>query len=476
MGTDDLNIILERWLTPLNDDLPVLYAVGGAVRDHFMGRTLGDIDLVCRNAGGFSRLLADCQDMPTTVVPFTRDRRAACYRVVNRRRPEDFMDVVEMRGPEIEADLALRDFTVNALAIRIGPGGRLKEVIDCLGGRQDINHRILRACYPTALADDPLRILRAARLAAWLGFTIDPGTVEFMKKYAGDLTQTASERITAELLKLLRCRHSLPHIRLLDKTGALGVILPEISATKGCEQNGYHHLDVWEHSLETLAACESIINNPESAFGRAGRAVRDILDRNANLPLLKLAALLHDAGKPQVKHFDPERGRETFHGHARRGAEMAASTAFRLRLSAIDGNLLSLLVRHHMRPVILSQPDVKPATIVKWFREVNDIALLVMVLSVADVTAKSGEKLTRAAKDRFFEWARRTSLYYLESLKTTLSRPNLVNGRDLIDLGLPPGPDLGRILAEIRQKQDLGEIISREKALILAKELIHQER
>ena len=472
MPAETLNTILNRWLSPVNDDLPEIYVVGGAVRDHIMGRPLSDLDLTCRDAAGFARLAADCQDIPATVIPFRRDPRAACYRVVNHHHPEDYIDVVEMRGPDIEADLRLRDFTVNALAIRVGPGGRLAEVVDCLDGQKDIRHRLIRACSSTAFSDDPLRVLRAVRLAAALDFAINTDTIELMKKFAGDLNRTAWERITAELLKLLRCPHCLPYIRLLDDTGLLAVILPELTATKGCEQNGYHHLDVWEHSLETLGACESIIQNPEAAFGRAGTAVRELLDRNAHLPLLKLAALLHDAGKPQVKHFDPDRGREIFHGHARRGADMAAVIASRLRLPTIDSHLLTLLIRHHMRPVILSQPDVRPATIVKWFREVNHIALMIMVLAVADVTAKSGQKLTRAAKDRFFDWARQTTLYYLEDLKDTLNRPNLVNGRDLIDLGLSPGPALGKILAKIRQKQDLGQLTDREQALALARELI----
>jgi len=469
LNPHDLHAILNRWLAPIGGDLPELYAVGGAVRDHLMGRPLRDVDLVCRDAAGFARLLADCQDIPATVVPFTRDREAPCFRVVNCRCPEDFVDVVNLRGSGIEEDLTLRDFTVNAMAVRIAVDGCPGELIDYLNGRQDLAGRLIRACGPEALSDDPARVLRAARLAAMLDFAIAPNTVELMRQSAGRLADVAPERICAELLKLLNCPRSLPHVRLLDETGALAVILPEITAEKGCEQNAYHHLDVWEHSIETLARCERIIDDPDMAFGRAGREVQAALDREENTPLLKLAALLHDAGKPWVRKFDPDKGRGTFHGHARRGAEIAAAAAARLRFSSARNNMLTLLVRHHMRPVILSQLDVKQAAVVRWFREVNDAALLIMVLAVADVAAKSGEKLTIEAKDRFFSWAREATINYLESMKEKFSRPNLITGHDLIALGMTPGPALGKMLAAIREKQDLGEITSRDQALAFAR-------
>ncbi|MEW6079308.1 MAG: HD domain-containing protein [Thermodesulfobacteriota bacterium] len=472
MTTDGLNALLKRWLAPVSDDLPEVYAVGGAVRDHLMGRPMSDVDLACRDAAGFARLLADCQDTPVTVVPFTRDPQAPCFRVVNSRRPGNYVDVVNLRGPSIEADLTLRDFTVNAMAFRIAPGGRTGELIDFLNGRRDISHGIIRMCTAESLSDDPLRVLRAARLAAGLDFTIAPETLTAMKRNAAGLTRIAPERIAAELLKLLEAPRALPHIRTLDETGALAVILPELTAAKGCEQNGYHHLDVWGHSLETLAACEEIIRDPDCAFGPASGAVRDMLKQDAHTPLLKLSALLHDAAKPLVKKPDPDKGRMIFHGHARLGADMATGVADRLRLSSAQSSLLYALVRQHMRPVILSQPDVKKSTVIKWFREMKDTALLVMVLSVADVTAKSGEKLTKEAKDRFFSWARQSVINYMESLKPAFARQNLITGTDLISLGMKPGPKLGKILNDLREKQDLGELSDREEALALAQAMI----
>lgn len=468
MQPDYLDLFLQKWISPVKGGLPRIYVVGGAVRDHVMGRPFQDVDLVCRNAAGFARRMAENRGIPTTVVPFTRSRRTPCFRVVNRHDPEDHVDVVELRGSTIEADLAQRDFTVNALAVRVGHGGRPGPVVDCCNGRQDIRQGLIRVCAPSAFSDDPLRILRAARLAAGLDFQITPETVLLMQKNAARLTLVAPERVTAELMKLLDCPRSLSWIRCLDEIGALTVILPEIAAARGCLQNDYHHLDVWEHSLEALSACEAIAGDPEAFFGPAGDAIEKMLARRDNLALLKLAALLHDAGKPRVKRFDTDRGRVIFHGHARRGAEIAADAALRMRLSNAQTKLLTLLVRHHMRPVILSQPDVKKSSVIKWFQEVGDPAPLVMILAVADVCAKSGEKLTRAAKDRFFTWARQNLLFYLENLKETLARPNLVNGQDLIDLGMAPGPDLGKILAEIRKKQDLGELTDRNQALAMA--------
>ena len=473
MTNDDLTTILHRWLGPVGDDLPELYAVGGAVRDHLLGRPLRDVDLACRNAAGFARLLADCQEKPATVVPFTRDRDAPCFRVVNRRRPEDFVDVVNLRGPTIEDDLERRDFTINAMAFRILPDGRLGDLIDCVNGGRDLGDRLIRACGSRALGDDPARVLRAARLSAQLDFSVTPDTRDAMAQQAARLTGVAAERLTAELLKLLSCPRCLLQVRLLDETGVLGVILPEISAAKGCRQNGYHHLDVWEHSLATLAACEEIIAGPEAAFGRAGPAVRSFLDQNNHLPLLKLAALLHDLGKPRVKQYDQEKERVTFHGHDRRGAELAAVAAGRLRFSSADTRLLTLMVEQHMRPVILFQPQVKQSTIIKWFREVNDASLLIMLLAMADVAAKSGERMACETKENFFAWARKETINYTEYLKKTFGQPSLVSGLDLLALGLAPGPAIGRILADIREQQDLGLITDRDHALRLLRDALN---
>jgi putative nucleotidyltransferase with HDIG domain len=286
----------------------------------------------------------------------------------------------------------------------------------------------------------------------------------------------APERIAAELIRLLEAPRALPHVRSLDDAGAMDVVLPELAAARGCEQNGYHHLDVWGHSMETLAACEEIVGDPGRAFGPAGAAAREILGQDAHTPLVKLAALLHDAAKPRVKKTDPDRGRMIFHGHERLGADMATAAAERLRLSSAQGNLLALLVGQHMRPVILSRPDVKKSTIIKWLKEMGDTSLLVLTLAVADVAAKSGEKLTLEAKERFFSWARQAAIDYVNNLKAVFATPNLVTGKDLIAMGLAPGPELGKIINEIREKQDTGELCGREEALALAGKMVASMR
>lgn len=466
-----MNTILKEWLAALGSDLPELFVVGGAVRDFLMRRSPKDVDLVCQGAQAFAGKLAAGQAVPAVVVPFEKKPHAPCFRVVRKNDPGHFIDVVQMSGATIEEDLHRRDFTINALAGAVLSGGDINNWIDPLDGRADLDRRLIRACDPAVFTNDPLRILRAARLSAELGFTIEPETLQQMSKAADSLSQTASERITAELFLLLQNPHSAPLVTMLDETGALGVIFPEIIAMKGCTQNGYHHLDVWGHTLEVIAYCESVLADLEHYFGRACRDVRDLLAGSNIVPTLKLSALLHDMGKPPTKRFSKEKGRTIFHGHAGHGADMAETVARRLKLSAADRKLLCGLIRNHMRPVELFLPGVKEKTVIKWFRQAGDDALLVLLLAVADVHGKSGARLPQSVKDRFYEWTKAAAETYVGTWQPTFSSQDLISGKDLMAMGVAPGPTMGDILRQIREAQDNGTINDKTQALELARHI-----
>lgn len=467
---DSIQSALKRWLGPLGADLPALYLVGGAVRDHWLDRRPKDIDLMCANPLPLAERLGAVHG--AAVVPFVNKADAPCYRVVSRAEIDDFLDFVPMHGDSVIVDLSKRDFTINAVAIRVGAGGTLKERIDPLGGVDDLRAGIVRMAGPKAFAADPLRILRAVRFAAELDFTIDPETLHAMAARAGLIVTVAAERIVKELFAILETPRCASHIRTLDALGILVPFLPEIEPLKGCRQNGHHHLDVWQHSLAVLENLEQILAERVDHFGvEAGAAIMSNLSPPHRLAVLKLAGLLHDIGKPGTRKVDPDNGKIAFLGHDAAGAETAAAIAERLKLSRQDRELLTLLVANHMHALFWSEPAVKSQTILKWCRRLGgDIGPLIL-LSMADTLAACGPAADRNARQQHLAWAGETMRAYFAEIQPKLEARPLVNGNDLIALGMAPGPEMGRLLETLRQAQDAGTIVSRESALRMVKNI-----
>jgi poly(A) polymerase len=219
MHTIDATTQLRRWLRPLGADLPPLFMVGGAVRDHLLGRPYKDLDLICPSPEVLARRLGRIHH--AAVVPFLKKADAPCHRVVSRADPEDFLDLSPITGGSVEGDLERRDFTINAMALPVLPGNGFGPLIDPLGGRRDLAARTLRACGPNAFHDDPVRILRALRIAAQLGFAVAPATLDLARRDADALAAVAVERCVKELFDLLAQPSSAGHIRTLDELGVL---------------------------------------------------------------------------------------------------------------------------------------------------------------------------------------------------------------------------------------------------------------
>jgi tRNA nucleotidyltransferase/poly(A) polymerase len=461
---------LQRWLEPLGRDLPLLYLVGGAVRDRLLGRASKDIDLMCAEPEAFARRLGDRHR--AAVVPFAGKTEAPCFRVVSRMEKGDFIDVVGIQGGSVESDLARRDFTFNALAMCVAPPGRLSEPIDPFGGFEDLIARRVRATGPGVFAADPLRIVRAARFAAELGFEIDAGTFDLMRAAAAGLAATPGERIKGELWLVLQHPCGSRYVRILDGAGALEVLFPEIGPMKGCSQGDHHHLNVWAHSLAALEALEGILNQAHTQFGAAAPALQENLARDNRLPILKLALLLHDAGKPESRAVDPAGGRVTFLGHAGLSRAAAERAAERLKLASREREILETLVGSHMSAIDLGRPGVTQATLLRWFRRLGEEMPLLVLLSMADVAATRGPASPEAEREHHLRWGRETVGLFFGPLRQRLAEPALIDGNDLIAMGLTPGPELGRILRKVREAQDERKVTNREEALELGRRLM----
>jgi len=227
-------------------------------------------------------------------------------------------------GTTIEEDLARRDFTVNALAENADTG----QTLDLFGGKDDLKLRLLRAVGTPEqrFQEDPLRILRGLRFASQLDFAIEPGTQEAMGRTTGLLSTLSQERVTSELDRLLRGGHPVRGLELLRETGALDVVLPELAPMIGCEQNRFHRYDVWGHTVATVQAVEGDLES---------------------LRIRRWTALLHDLGKPAVRHVKAN-GEWGFYRHETVGALLAEALLDRLKLGRRESLAIRLLIRRHM--------------------------------------------------------------------------------------------------------------------------------
>ncbi len=451
-----------------------VYVVGGAVRDHLLQRNPKDIDLVCEDAEHLAKQLAHAHNGKITRLE-NDFRPVATWRVSCRRADGQLMeiDASPFAGGELTADLTYRDFTLNAVAIEVLAHGCLGSVVDPLGGCRDMESGVIRQASPRAFKNDPLRILRAVRFAAVLNFEIESVTRNAIQNCRRLLTDTAPERISSELLQILGTPRGQARFRWMDELGVLEVIFPEITTMKGCRQNSFHHLDVWEHSLAVMENCECLIHHLEDVFDREAEQARQVLEVGHRIPLLKLAAMLHDMGKPAMRSVDSETGHITFHGHDTQGALQVEVVADRLRLSNSQKTFLKQMAAEHLHVKSLSKPEVKRSTRMCWFRRMMDLSVPSVILGVADIQGTLGPATSSEERERHTQWLVRMLQAYFQDIKPRITRKDLISGKDLIKAGMTPGPGMGKLLRAIQQAQDEGKVTTVEEALALAKSYLN---
>ena len=376
----------------------------------------------------------------------------------------------------IEADLAARDFTIDAMAVPLdGEGG---DLIDPHEGRADLQLGTIRAVSPSSLSDDPARLLRAVRLEAQLGFTIEYDTVEDIRKKAGLVASVAPERARDELMKTLAEPRATDSLRRLDELGLLTRLIPELEEARGVAQPKEHYWDVLNHLLETPGQVERVLSRPSDEAmvcvpgfeGMADYFEEEIGDGAVRSTVLKLAALLHDISKPSTKHFEPS-GRMRFFGHDTEGAEVAEQILKRLRFCGRTCDMVRSMVRYHLRPSQLSQKGELPSAraMYRYYRDLGDVAVDTLYLNMADYLAARGPDL------ELDDWAEHCRMLghvlamYDSGPDSTEGPSWLIDGHDVMaEFSLGPGPLIGEVLEVVREAQSTGEIATRQEALDLA--------
>jgi poly(A) polymerase/tRNA nucleotidyltransferase (CCA-adding enzyme) len=439
------------------------WVVGGAVRDALLGRAVGDLDLAVPT--GALRLGREVADGLGWSFVMLDAERGVC-RIVGALQ----IDIADFRGPDLGADLAGRDFTVNALAASVAAlvEEGMADVEDATGGLADLEARRVRLCGPRSLAEDPVRTLRVALLAVQPGWSVGPGVESAARAAAPSLYQSSAERIRDELVALVNGPAAGRGFRLLDRLGVVDVVLPESAAMRSTPQPAPHRFDVWEHSLRAVEAMDEIGVRldclapwGEELEGHLDEGLGDGLGRAG---ALKLAALLHDVAKPETRAETD--GRVRFIGHDVIGAERARGIAGRLRLSGRVTRVLDRLVAQHLRPMHLTQAGrITRRARYRFFRDLGEDARDLLLLALADAAGMDG-------RPPFEIWAGaggavlRSLMEGAAEAGGVASMPPLLDGHDVMAaVGIGPGPMVGRLLAGLREEQALGHIRTREEAL-----------
>jgi len=442
---------------------PPAWIAGGAVRDAALGRDVTDLDLA---VAGDPATAAKAVAREGDGHAFELSAEFATWRAVARDRSWQ-LDATALRGETIEADLAARDFTLGAVGVPLGGG----DPIDPFGGIADLERRRLRAVGETSFREDPLRLLRAARLAAELELEVDPETAAIARAEAGRAGEPAGERQLTELRRLIGGPAPLRGLELLDELGLTAVVLPELEALRGVEQGPNHHLDVHGHTLAVLERTLEVEDDLERFAGERAAEVAELLaeplaDEMSRGTALRFGALLHDIGKPATR--EERDGYVTFIGHDSTGAEVVARICSRLRASGRLSRHLQALTRQHLRlGFMVHEAPLPPRRVHEYLRATAPVAADVTLLTVADrLSARgSGPFATEEAIEAHLRLAREMLAAALDWRREGPPEPLLRGDELAAALGIAEGPELGELLAELEAAQYAGEVSTREEAL-----------
>lgn len=445
------------------------------MRDWLVGRDTSDLDIA---VSGDS--LAVAQEAAELVdgryVMLDEDNKVGRVVVPGESVPWH-IDITSFNR-DIEHDLLRRDFTVNAMALDLADFVADNiTLLDPLGGEEDLKKGLLRQVSDRVFNDDPSRLMRAVRLSRELDLEIEQITEETIRLNSGLIDHVPGEKIREELLRILALPYAGNSVRYLDDVGLLCRIMPELKDMKGVKQPKEHYWDVFDHSIESIAALEFILRESDWVYGR--NDLREDVPWNKEIEqhfngeiaggvsrktLLKLGLLLHDVAKPRTKTIEEERIR--FLGHTKEGSVTAIEIMERLRFSTREIKYVEKLVYHHLHPAQMSNQGLPThKAIYRYFRDTEGAGLDIIFLALSDYLAVAGPRVNVDEWHMHIEHIK----YIMDVHKKQESEimpVRLVTGDDLMkEFKLSPGKNIGRLLTIVMEAQAAGEVSTREEAL-----------
>lgn len=380
------------------------------------------------------------------------------------------IDLAGCVGGKLETDIQRRDLTINALA---WDPADPDSIIDQVAGLDDLDSKMVRAISEASFADDPLRLMRAFRFAAALDFRMESRTREFVVKHAALLSGLAAERVSYELFAIMETPLAAVTIRSMGEAALLEQIFPELLAMHRVPPNSYHHLPLYDHSMEALKQAENALSElPEWA---REQIMMPLSQQTTRFAAAKLASLLHDVGKPDTWNVTPE-GKHTFISHDKLGAEMCDVIGRRLKWSRPVERFISNLVRWHLRPgALFHQGPPTERAVHRFYRTVSDDLPELILLALADFRATCGPGL-KEGRELLENQLRELLTGYVVFREGQKKNSRLLDGADVMQLlGIEPGPIVGEILDELEEAQGLREIVNKQQAETFVKNRFQQK-
>jgi len=472
-GTNPLDHTVNQRVLALSETCGVnLYIVGGYLRDALLGRFNAnskpkDIDYAVADGSAFDFAKRVADELHGHFVPLDESSDTARVVLTDEAVSMDFAGCV---GGSIETDVLRRDFTINAL---VWNSREPNTVTDLVGGIEDLKSLTIRAISENTFVEDPLRVLRAYRFAASLGAKIEPETFAWVNKHANGLKSVAAERINLELFTALS--HSASEIVMsMGAAGILEIIFPELIETRKVTTNSFHHLGLFEHSLETIPQLEKRLKLvPDWVLAGASKELSYGVSR---LSATKVACILHDIGKPATWAIN-EDGRHTFYAHDSLGAEMCEVVADRMKWSRPVERFITKLVKWHLRPgALFHQGPPTEKAVRRFYRSVGEDVPELMLLAFADFGATCGPGLLEenriALEKNWIELLENYSVYLNEDRQRT----RLIDGNRLMKLlSIPAGPIIGEILSALDEAQEFKEVRNVSEAEAFVKNLYREK-
>lgn len=454
-----------------------LHIVGGYLRDIILKRQKDNPDIdfcIEKDAIQFARALSKKINAGFVVL----DEEHGSCRLMKRLKGVVYtLDFTDFRGKTLKDDLLHRDFTMNSIALELDKAISAKNLnsafIDLYGGGADLKSKIIRLLHKKSFDEDPLRILRAFSLACSLDFKIDKETMRLIRIKKNMLSGVSYERIRDELFKILDTANAYEYVLQMHTLHILDILMPEIEIMRSVKQGPYHHLDVLRHSFETLRQLEIIVQKL-----RHNKEIQDYLavpisGQRRRRALIKLAAFLHDIGKPET--LRRKNRKLIFHGHERAGSHIAKTIGLRLKLSNDELDALRKMIFCHLRPGYMADNQRLTArSKFRYFRDTAQESVSVLLISLADQRSTRGPLTSQESRMRHEKVTLSLIKEYFKKQKEK-TLPRLINGDDLIEkLKLQPGPLIGKILSRIEELQATGRVKTRTQAFAAAKKMILQ--
>jgi tRNA nucleotidyltransferase/poly(A) polymerase len=445
--------------------VPGLRVVGGWLRGAYFGRATTDLDLTCELP------LAETVEQCARVLgaePFALNERYPTRRLL---AGDYTIDISQLTGGNVDADIARRDYTVNTLMARLDRLGASLPASDLEGHPQalaDLDSRTLRMVSAASLADDPLRLLRGYRFCATEGFIPYPETRAAWKSLAGKTRDAAAERIHEELLRWFAAEGGVHDtLAICSDDGVLWQVFPTLQATTECVQA--EGVDVWSHTLECLRHLETLRNNLppelESQADNLAAAWDEPVSGAASAgTLTRLALLLHDSAKPATRAVD-EDGKLSFYDHQNIGADLLLPELQALKFAGAEIDYLLLLVREHLRLGFYTGPEPTPPRLVyRYIRKLGRATPLMLLHSIADCMATRGDWAVPALQEHIAGSAQILAHYY--AADGVAAPPLLLNGDEIMEvLKLQPGRVVGELKDALLEATASGEVVTRDEAI-----------